>query len=273
LDTQTLVIYCITDDILKAMNHQQNSQQKMTDAQVITTAIVAMRFFSGNFEKARLLLHSPRYIPHMLSRSRFNRRLHALERWILPIFHLCSTGFKSLNENSTYIIDSFPVAVCDNIRISRCKIYQEEKYRGYTASKRRYFYGLKIHLLVTAKGEPVEFFLTPGAVNDVRGLDVFDFDLPAGSEVFADKGYNDYDFEEVLKEATGIELKPYRKKNAKRQFSGCMQYVQQKGRKMVETSGSLINQMLPKSIHAVTAKGFELKVALFVLAFSFGCVL
>jgi hypothetical protein len=36
----------------------------------------------------------------------------------------------------------------------------------------------------------------------------------------------------------------------------------------MNTDGSLISQLLPKSIHAVTAKGFELKVMLFVLAFS-----
>jgi len=39
-------------------------------------------------------------------------------------------------------------------------------------------------------------------------------------------------------------------------------------RKIVETTGSLIERLLPKSIHAVTARGFELKVALFVLASS-----
>jgi hypothetical protein len=33
---------------------------------------------------------------------------------------------------------------------------------------------------------------------------------------------------------------------------------------MVETAGSLLERLLPKSIHAVTAEGFELKVALFV---------
>lgn len=38
--------------------------------------------------------------------------------------------------------------------------------------------------------------------------------------------------------------------------------------KDVETTGSLIERLLPKSIHAVTARGFELKVALFVLACS-----
>jgi len=39
-------------------------------------------------------------------------------------------------------------------------------------------------------------------------------------------------------------------------------------RKVIETTGSLISQLLPKSIHAVTAKGFELKAMLFVLALS-----
>jgi len=44
-----------------------------------------------------------------------------------------------------------------------------------------------------------------------------------------------------------------------------MYYLQSTVRK---TTGSLIERLLPKSIHAVTAKGFELKVALFVLACS-----
>jgi len=44
--------------------------------------------------------------------------------------------------------------------------------------------------------------------------------------------------------------------------------LQARGRKIVETTGSLIERLLPKSIHAVTAQGFELKVMLFVLAVS-----
>jgi hypothetical protein len=41
-----------------------------------------------------------------------------------------------------------------------------------------------------------------------------------------------------------------------------------RARKVVETTGSLIERFLPKSIYVVTARGFELKVALFVLACS-----
>jgi hypothetical protein len=49
-------------------------------------------------------------------------------------------------------------------------------------------------------------------------------------------------------------------------------YVQHYYRKRIETVGSLIERMLPKTIHAVTAKGFELKVFLFVLAYSLNCL-
>jgi hypothetical protein len=34
----------------------------------------------------------------------------------------------------------------------------------------------------------------------------------------------------------------------------------------------LLERMLPKTIHAVTAQGFELKVFLFVLAYSINCL-
>jgi hypothetical protein len=48
-----------------------------------------------------------------------------------------------------------------------------------------------------------------------------------------------------------------------------MTYLLSCYRKVIETTGSLIEKLLPKHIHAVTARGFELKVALFVLATSF----
>ena len=49
--------------------------------------------------------------------------------------------------------------------------------------------------------------------------------------------------------------------------------VQHDYRKMVDTPGSLIEQWLPKSIQAVTSQGFDLKVALLVIASSLNCYL
>jgi hypothetical protein len=83
------------------------------------------------------------------------------------------------------------VDVCDNYRILLAKLYQHEKYRGHIASKKRYFYGRKVHLMVTKDGQPVECFLTPGSYSDVRALKSFQFDVPEGSWIYADRAYHD----------------------------------------------------------------------------------
>jgi hypothetical protein len=72
----------------------------------------------------------------------------------------------------------------------------------------------------------------------------------------------------LLKAVDHIHLLPMRKKNSKRALPPYSSFVQNYHRKRVETAGSLIEQLLPKSIHAVTPQGFALKVALFVIASS-----
>ncbi|MCX6079055.1 MAG: hypothetical protein NTW32_05935 [Chloroflexi bacterium] len=146
-------------------------------------------------------------------------------------------------------------------------MYHGEDWRGYIASKRRYFYGLRIHIMVTEHGEPVEFFLAPGAFSNTSALGLYNFDLPEQSWVTGDKAYNDYTIEDIMRDA-GIELLPLRKKNSLRPMSSYANYFLSAIQKIIKTTGSLIERLLPKSIHTVTAKGFELKVALFVLACS-----
>jgi Transposase DDE domain len=273
MDDKIIATFCLCDDLLQAIHHPQDPQGQMNDAEVMTTALVAALFFRGNHESARTMLKQHGYIPQMLSKSRFSRRLHRIQGIFVILFNLLGHTWKTLNKDSIYIIDSVPIAVCDNIRIRRSKIYSDEKYHGYTASKKRYFYGLKIHLLVTSEGQPVECFLTHGGFGDVDALKYYAYELPDGSMIYADKAYNDYEIEDLLKEVDHIELLPMRKKNAKRAFPPFICFVQHYYRKMVETAGSLIEQLLPKSIHAVTSQGFELKVALFVIAYSLNCYL
>jgi hypothetical protein len=64
-------------------------------------------------------------------------------------------------------------------------------------------------------------------------------------------------------------LQPIRKKNTKRPLKPWEEYIQKFCRKVIETTNSLITKLFPKKIHAVTAKGFEMKVALFVIAHNF----
>ncbi len=267
MDTQIVVVFCLCDDLLKSLHHYEDAQCQMTDAEVMTTAIVAMLYFKGNFCWASRYLVEYHYIPNMLSKSRFNRRLHRMADLFLTLFLRLGETWKKLNEKSVYVIDSYPIAVCDNYRIRHSKIYQGEEWRGYIASKKRYFYGLRIHVMVTEQSEPVEFFLAPGAFSDASALRLYNFDIPEHSWIIGDKAYNDYEMEDLMREA-GVELLPLRKKNSLRPVPPFMTYLQASIRKVVETTGSLIERLLPKSIHAITAKGLEIKVALFVLASS-----
>ena len=122
MDTQIVVVFCLCDDMLKALHHFEEDQCHLTDAEVMTTAIVAMLYFKGNFRLASQYLCEHGYIPNMLSCSRFNRRLHRLAELFLTLFLRLGKHWKNLNERSVYVIDSYPIVVCDNYRIPRSKI-------------------------------------------------------------------------------------------------------------------------------------------------------
>mgnify|MGYP000196805511 CR=1 FL=1 len=272
MDTAIVTVYCLADDWLRARRHQESPQRTVSDAEVMTTAIVAARFFGGNFEDAQDLLKGPPYFGSRLSRSRFNRRLHALDSVLESFFQWLGQVHQAASAEQIYLIDSCPVEVCDNIRIDRCRIYPktatDDAYRGYNSSKRRFFYGLKVHMVTTAEGVPVEVSLTPGSYSDTKHLRSFELDFPEGSVLYGDKAYNEYFTEDILAEACDIELLPHRKKNSKRSVPAYVEYVQQVYRKKIETGFSGLSRLLPKSIHAVTDRGFELKVFLFVIACS-----
>jgi hypothetical protein len=270
LEDTIIATYCLCEEFLKAAGHRDDPQARLSSAEVMTVALTASAFFGSNIERSRRFLHEHGYMPNMISKSRLNRRLRAIpaSRWE-ALFGSLAAFFKERERRGEYVVDSFPVPVCDNIRIRRSRLYEGERFRGYVASKKRYFYGLRVHMLVTAEGgEPVEFFLEAGSTNDNPVFKGFELDLPAGSVLYADKQYNDYQYEDLLKEAASIEMKPLRKKNSKRPFAPYVEYIQQRMRKRIETSFSQITGLFPRKIHAVTAGGFELKIVCFILAFA-----
>ena len=86
MDDKILAVYGLRAEILHAIGHAEGPQPQMSDAEVITTGLVAMWCFRGNVEAARALLSTPWYLPHGLSRSRVNRRHHSLTDLCLRLF-------------------------------------------------------------------------------------------------------------------------------------------------------------------------------------------
>jgi hypothetical protein len=200
IDDTIITIYCLCEDFLKAINRfDDDPQVRLTTAEVMTVPLVAATFFGANIDKTCRFLHEYGYMPKMISKGRFNHRLHAIDPVLWQaLFSLLAEFFKRGNSDQTYAVDSFPVVVvCDNIRIRRCRLYPLEKhggaFRGYISSKRRYFYGLRVHLVVTGEGKPVEFSLVAGSEADVKVFKDLNLDLPEVSIICADKAYTDYD--------------------------------------------------------------------------------
>ncbi len=276
MDDTIITTYYLCDEFLKAIGHHDDQQVRLSTTEVMSVALVAAAFFGGNLEASRSFLDEYGYIEKAISKSRFNRRLHAIDPCLWrTLFDLLAEVFKHNNATQSYVVDSFPVAVCDNIRIRRCKLYppQEhgEAFRGYIASKRRYFYGLRVHLVVSGEGEPVEFSLAAGSEADIAVFKELGLELSEGSIIHADKAYTDYHYEDLL-EGVGLHLKAQRKKRSKRPMPAWEEFLGKPIRQYIETVFSKLGASFSRKIHAVTPRGFELKIVCFLLAFSIQCL-
>lgn len=276
MDDTIITTYYLCEEFLNAVGHTDDRQVRLSTAEVMCTALLAAAFFGGNIEKTRSFLEEYGYINKAISKSRFNRRLHAIDpRLWRTLFDVLGEAFKHSQPGQTYVVDSLPVSVCDNIRIKRCRIYPREEhgeaFRGYIASKRRYFYGLRVHLLVSESGEPVEFSIAAASEADIKVLKEMDLELPAGATIHADKGYTDYHYEDLLEEV-GMKLLSQRKNRSKRPHSASKEFLAKPIRQYIETVFSKLSAMFSRKIHAVTPRGFELKIVCFLLAFSIQCL-
>jgi len=263
-----IAIYVFIDDLLKKTDHNEPTNRNMSDAEIITTVLVSAIYFSGHHEKAISFMSSTGMVTHMLSKSRFNRRLHQIRELIVDLFFQLSALIKELNISSEYSIDSFPVHTCDNIRIGNSKLIQGEVYRGKKVSMRRYFYGYNIHLLCTADGIPVEYTFLPGSRHDSNALKQMPLLVPPGSKIYADSAYTNYHIEQMLKDAENIDLLVQRKSNSTQKHEPYVDYLISSMRKRIESTFSEISNFLPKKIHAVTEFGFLLKVVLFIFGYA-----
>lgn len=267
-ESKIIALYCIVDDMLKSIRHLEDIRVRVTDSEVITTAFVSSLYFGGHLDHARCFMKIKGYVPGMLNKSRFCRRLHRLSDLLVTMFFQLGKNLKDMAGASDYQLDSFPVEVCDNIRIARCKLLKAKRFRGKHAAMRRYFYGVRVQVL-TLQGIPVEFCLVPGSEADVFALNKLPFDVAPESHIYMDSAYSDYLSEDDLFEAEMIHAMVQRKSNYTRKDEPHVSFLKQHMRKQIETTFSQIKAKMLRNIHAVTPQGFLLKVNLFIISFSF----
>lgn len=269
METYAITIYVIAEEVLRILNVCDDHQSLMSNAEVITFAIVSAKFFSGNYKLARYMCQKIRLFQNILSNSRLNRRIHNItwDSWH-AIFRFLSFFAKSAGNTCYFAVDSFPVAYCQKSRIDRRKCFLQPSYLGFAASKRQYFCGIKVHMVVTNEGRPIEVQMRPGSESDVTILWSMELDIPDQAVLYADGGYNCFDLEDVLKDE-GINLLAKRGSQAKNRVrSQVEERLISSKRQVVETTFSSILQLFPRYIKSRTENGFLLKVFSFILSYS-----
>jgi hypothetical protein len=90
-----ITTYYLCEEFLKATGHRDDPQVLLSTAEVMTTAVAAAAFFGGNLEASRSFLDEFGYIDKAISKSRFNRRLHAIDPSVWQtLFELLAEVFK-----------------------------------------------------------------------------------------------------------------------------------------------------------------------------------
>jgi hypothetical protein len=231
-ETYVVTVFVVLAEMCNTFLPKPKYRPKMVPAEILLVAVVAARYFNNNLERALLLMAQTGYIPpaRRLSISRFNRQLHRyadfLDFCLQTLMELSCAG-------EAFIIDSMPLPVCKRARARRCRKVRGRDFCGYCAAKKEKFFGWRLHLICLPDGRPIAFELMPGAYHDLDPIYELTVDLPSGSALYGDKGYNYAEGEAVLAQA-GLRLIPIRKKN--KVYPKAMLGEQQRMAHLVEAS-------------------------------------
>ncbi|AFZ24521.1 hypothetical protein Cylst_2291 [Cylindrospermum stagnale PCC 7417] len=73
---EIVTVYCLVDDLLKTIGHREDTRREMSDAEIITTAIIAAMFFSGNHSQACSYMKDHNLTPLSQSNVQVQQNLH-----------------------------------------------------------------------------------------------------------------------------------------------------------------------------------------------------
>lgn len=196
----------------------------------------------------------------LIERSVYNKR----KRMLVGLLNKVRLNLsRRLNEaEQYYIVDSMPLDICKLSRSKRSVICKEEEHtfpdKGYCASQDRYFYGYKMHAVVSCTGVVEHFDLTAASVHDVHYLNDIKYQMKHCT-IIGDKGYISATQQTSLFESANIRLEVPMRSN-QHNFRP-QPYIIRKTRKRIETFFSqLCDQFMIRRNYAKTFEGFRIRI-------------
>lgn len=239
-----LVSYVIIDDLYQQFvpahitKRSRHDAMKLTDSEVITIGICGecLGIDSENAWYSFVKRNFSDLFPCLCSRSRFHRR----RKNLLSVTALLQQKLKDcfgVSQSPYYIVDSFPLPVCEFGRAKFAKAFRSEGASyGICASKKETYFGYKVHALSTLDGYITHFEITPANVDDREGLKDLSTALSHAC-VLGDKGYVSAQLEQELQSSHICPL-VLKRNNAKQNWSKECRQLIFKLRRRIETSFS-----------------------------------
>lgn len=166
----------------------------------------------------------------------YHRFLELSQRHLLTLFVF--TSINRIGEsNGISFIDSTPIKVCNNRRISSNKVFKGSAQRG--KSSMGWFFGYKLHFVINCNGEIISFLLTAGNVSDSNPKVIDNVTKKITGKLFGDKGYlSEKIFKTLYKK--GITLITKLRRNMKNKLMDLTDKLLLKKRGVIESVGNLL---------------------------------
>ena len=190
----------------------------------------------------------------------YNRFIELKQKAMLPLFLFSTIISKQNCKENIYIIDSYPLKVCHNKRISQNKVFRNLAKRG--KSSMGWFFGFKLHIVINHLGEIVAFSITTGNVADNNNELVKNLMDGLSGKLFGDKGYISAELFEDLWEK-GIHLVTKIRENMKNKLMEIYDKLLLRKRGVIESVGNIL-----KNIYNLEHTRYRNPVNFFVNIFS-----
>jgi Transposase DDE domain len=257
--------YVLDDELLEDGNFfKYKNSPKMTDIEIVTLSLTAdsLSIDSENLLFSKLKTEYINDFPNLVDRSNYNRR----RKKLMPFIAQVSRNISALIDpkQDRFILDSIPIPICQNPRISRTKICKDDTQilpsKCYHASHKIYYYGFKLQLIISKSGIPVSLGVTSANVHDVNILAHLNDIQLTDCELIADKGYLSLGYQTSLFEEAKIKLITPLRANMDANLSQWTPKYRYH-RKRIETLFSqLCDQMLIKRNYAKSFNGLFTRI-------------
>ncbi|HAH26234.1 MAG TPA: IS982 family transposase [Prolixibacteraceae bacterium] len=209
----------------------RNKPCKLSDSEVITILIA---FQLGNFRNLKHFYQD--YIQVVLKSDfpktvSYNRFVELQRKALLPMVIFLKLMRLGTCTGISFV-DSTPIRVCDNKRIFNHKVFQGIATRG--KSTMGYFFGFKLHIVVSETGDILNFVITQGNVDDRAPVKEDNLLKNIFGKLFADRGYISQPlFEQLFMK--DIQLVTGIKQNMKNRLMSIMDKILLRKRSIIET--------------------------------------